>query len=92
MPKISIPIKSGVSSESVVIMAETLGRMTGTVVEVQSTLEITASEPVIKALLAIAPIAKGKRKTGNRYTKAAETGEPFVDLDEKSDSEPAPAY
>ena len=60
--------------------------MTGTVVEVQSTLEITASEPVIKALLAIAPMAKGKRKTGNRYTKATEIGEPA------SEPESDPAY
>lgn len=62
MPKISIPIRNGFSSESVINMAETLGKLTGTVVECQSTLEITAAEPVIKALMAIAPMAKGKRK------------------------------
>lgn len=62
MPKISIPIKNGYSSESVINMAETLGRLTGTAVECQATLEITANEQVIQALKAIAPMARGKYK------------------------------
>lgn len=64
MPKISIPIKTGYPAESVITMAETLGKLTGTAVECQEILEITANESVIKALVAIAPMAKRKRKKG----------------------------
>lgn len=66
MPKVSIPIKKDYPSQSVIDMAETLGRLTGTVVESQVVLEITANEFVIKALQAIAPMAKGKKAKGEK--------------------------
>lgn len=61
MPKISIPVKKGYPSESLIEMAETLGRLTQTVVECQVTLEVTAAEPVLEALKALVPMAKAKR-------------------------------
>lgn len=61
MPKISIPIKNGYPAESVINMAETLAKLTGTAVECRQTVEVTANEAVIKALTAIAPMAKAKR-------------------------------
>jgi hypothetical protein len=79
MPKISIPVKKGYPVESVINMAEKLGEITGTVVECQAVLEVTAAEPVLKALAVLAPMAK-TRKYGNRYTKTTEEN-PVPDTD-----------
>jgi len=61
MPKISIPIKNGYPVDSIINMAETLAKLTGTAVECQTTLEVTANAAVVKALQAIAPMAKARR-------------------------------
>lgn len=76
MPKISIPIKNGYPAESLISMAEALGKMTNTAVECQAVVEITAADPVIKALAVLAPMAKA-RKYGNRYTKQVQDETPI---------------
>ena len=67
MPKITIPVRKDYPANSVIDMAETLGRLTNTAVECHAVIEVTANEAVIKALAAIAPLAKGKR---GKYSKA----------------------
>jgi hypothetical protein len=61
MPTIHIPIKNGYPADSVINMAETLGRLTKTTVQCTTILEVIASAEVITALKAIAPLAKAKR-------------------------------
>ena len=61
MPTIHIPIKNGYPSDSIINMAETLGRLTKTAVQCKTAIEVTASQEVITALKAIAPMARAKR-------------------------------
>jgi hypothetical protein len=82
MPKISIPIKSGYLAESVMNMAEQLAKMTGTAVECQAVIEVTAAEPVIKALAVLAPMAK--KKYQKRHEPMEETGSADQILEETS--------
>ncbi len=80
MPKIVIPIKNGYPAQSLVAMAEGLGRLTGTVVECNTAVEITANDAVIKALTAIAPMAKGKRTRKGAASTAGEEESPEAEM------------
>jgi len=61
MPTIHIPLKNGYPPDSIINMAETLGRLTKTAVQCTTAIEVTTSQQVITALQAIAPMAKARR-------------------------------
>jgi hypothetical protein len=91
MPRISIPIKKEYPTASLIEMAETLGRLTQTVVECQVMLEVTAAEPVLKALKELVPMAKAKRgkyrKTGSDLNdQGTDTPGPELDAGEEKEN------
>jgi hypothetical protein len=76
MPRISIPVKYGTPVESIIDMANQLGKMTGTVVECQAVLEVTANEAVIEALQILAGMGVSKKRGKYKSrTKAKATSE-----------------
>lgn len=62
MPTKMFDLPKSSSAESVSAMADALGKVTGTVVVCKQVILVQAAEPVLKALEALLPIAKGGRK------------------------------
>lgn len=76
MPTQDFELSASYPVESVIAMAEQIGKLTRTVVVCKPVLKVEAAAPVLKALEALLPLSKKKRKNAAQDVDSPEGVQP----------------